>query len=61
MTEKENEMKMEPDYNYVEPPELREAGVPPLRKMINWFAIGIGIALIIALAFAIYFYMINRN
>ena len=61
MTENENEMKMEPDYRYVEPPELRAAGVPPLRKQIGWFAIGIAIALIIALSFAIYFYMINRH
>jgi uncharacterized membrane protein YukC len=61
MTVKENEMKIEQDYKYVEPPELRAAGFPPLRKQINWFFIGIAIALIIALSFAIYFYMINRH
>lgn len=45
---------------YVEPPELREAGIPPLRKQINWFAIGIAVALFIAMAFALYFYLANN-
>ena len=34
---KEHNNKNEEDDEYVEPPELREAGVPPLRKQINWF------------------------
>lgn len=60
MADKDNEMKYEPDHKYVEPPELREAGVPPLRKTLNWVTIGIAIALLIVLAFSIYFYMSNR-
>ena len=57
MAHKENEMKFEHDYKYVEPPELRKAGVPPLRRLINWFAIGLAVALVIVLAFSIYFYL----
>ena len=48
------------DYEYVEPPELRAAGVPPLRKQINWFASGIAVAIIIVLSFALYFYFFNK-
>ena len=61
MSEKENEMKAKPDYKYEEPPELRKAGVPPLRKIINWFAIGIAVALVIVLAFSIYYYFSNPH
>lgn len=49
------------DYEYVEPPELRKAGVPPLRKQINWFAIGIAVALVIALGFALFFFFSNQK
>ena len=45
------------DEKYVEPPELREAGVPPLRKQINWITIAVGIIVLIVAAFAIYFVM----
>jgi hypothetical protein len=42
---------------YAEPPELRAAGVPPLRKMLNWVTITVAILLLIVLAFAVYFYL----
>ena len=57
----QNELKSEGDYKYVEPPELRKAGVPPLRKLINFFAIGIAVALVIVLSFAIYFYLSDKR
>ena len=61
MSEKENELKYEAEYEGVEPPELEEAGVPPLKKQISWFAIGVGVALIIVLAFSVYFYLQNQR
>lgn len=61
MTDTENEMKYPSDHDDVEPPELRAAGVPPLKKTMSWFAIGIGVALIIVLAFSVYFYLSNRH
>lgn len=61
MADKENEMKYSPDHDDVEPPELKAAGVPPLKKTISWFAIGIAVALIIVLAFSVYFYLSNRH
>ena len=49
------------DYKYVEPPELREAGVPPLRKQINWFALGIAVAVVIVLGFALFFFFSDKG
>ena len=46
MSEKENELKYEAEYEGIEPPELEEAGVPPL---------------IIVLAFSVYFYLQNQR
>lgn len=43
------------DQEYVEPPELRAAGVPPLRKQINYVVIAVAIIIVIVAAFAIYF------
>jgi uncharacterized integral membrane protein len=57
---KEDDDKNEDDYKYVEPPELREAGVPPLRKQLNWFVIGVAVILVIVLIFAVYFYYSNN-
>lgn len=42
---------------YAEPPELRAAGVPPLRKMLNWVTITVAILLLIVLGLAMYFYL----
>ncbi len=61
MADKQNEMKYEADYDDVEPPELKRAGVPPLKKQISWLSIGIAVALVIVMAFAIYFYLSNRH
>jgi hypothetical protein len=57
---KEHDNKNEEDDEYVEPPELREAGVPPLRKQLNWFTIGVAVILVIVLIFAVYFYYSNN-
>ena len=50
----------DPDEKYVEPPELRAAGVPPLRKQLRWDMIAISIIILIVVAFAIYFITKNR-
>lgn len=42
---------------FVEPPELREAGVPPLRKQINYITVAVAVIILIVLIFAIYFIM----
>lgn len=46
------------DEKYVEPPELRKAGLPPLRKQLNWLTIGVGVIIIVVLLFALYFIFI---
>lgn len=38
-----------------EPPELRQQGIPPLKRVIKYVFIAIAIALVIVLAFSIYF------
>ncbi len=38
-----------------EPPELRQQGIPPLKRIIRYVFIAIAIALVIVLAFSIYF------
>ena len=43
------------DEKYPEPPELRKQGVPPLKKQMKGFAIGLLIAFIIVVTFAIIF------
>ena len=43
------------EQKYVEPPELREAGVPPLRRQISWITIAVSIIIVIVAGFAIYF------
>jgi hypothetical protein len=43
------------DEKYVEPPELRKAGIPPLRKQINWVTIGVAIIFVVVLLFSLYF------
>lgn len=58
--DKDNNLKYENDEGYAEPPELKKSGVPPLRKQISWFTIGVAILLVIVLALAIYFYLKNR-
>ena len=55
MKNKENELRFEGGFKYVEPPELRKAGFPPLRKLINWFAIGIGVELLIVITISVFF------
>lgn len=42
-----------------EPPELRQQGIPPLERIIKYVFIAIGIALVIVLAFSIYFKVTN--
>lgn len=49
------------DERYPEPPELRRAGYPPLMKIVKKIAIAIGIALIIVLAFSLYYYFSNPH
>lgn len=41
---KEEGDKNEDDYEYAEPPELHEAGVPPLRKQLIWFTMGVAVS-----------------
>ena len=50
-----NNTTSNPGQKFVEPPELREAGVPPLRKQLNWITIAVAIIVLIVVAFAIYF------
>lgn len=38
-----------------EPPELRQQGIPPLKRIVRYIFIAIAIALVIVLAFSIYF------
>ncbi|MEO6949941.1 MAG: hypothetical protein ABI123_09960 [Ginsengibacter sp.] len=45
------------EQKFVEPPELREAGVPPLRKQISYITIAVAIIVLVVLVFAIYFIM----
>lgn len=61
MENKNAEKESEYDEKYPEPPELRKAGFPPLMKLVRWFAIGLGIALIIVLIFSIYYYFSNQH
>ena len=56
---KEEKNKSNDEYKYVEPPEFREAGVPPLLKQLKWLVLGITVILVIVLAIAIYFYYLN--
>ena len=58
--DKENKLKYKNEEDYAEPPELKKAGVPPLRKQISWVTIGIAVLLVIVLIFAVYFYLTNR-
>ncbi|MEO6818148.1 MAG: FeoB-associated Cys-rich membrane protein [Ginsengibacter sp.] len=44
-----------PEQKYVEPPEMREAGIPPLRKQLNYILITVAIIVFIVAAFAIYY------
>lgn len=45
----------ETDHKYIEPPELRKAGIPPLRRQLNWFTVGMGVIFVVVLIFALYF------
>lgn len=56
----ENKMKYHNTKDYAEPPELKKSGVPPLRKEINWFTIGVAVLFVIVLIFAVYFYFQNN-
>lgn len=38
-----------------EPPELRQQGIPPLKKIVRYIFIAIAIALVIVMAFSLYF------
>jgi Tfp pilus assembly protein PilO len=38
-----------------EPPELRQQGIPPLKRIVKYIFIAIAVALVIVLAFSIYF------
>ena len=42
-----------------EPPELVQQGVPPLKRIVKYIFIAIAIALVIVLAFSIYFKVTN--
>jgi cell division protein FtsL len=42
-----------------EPPELRQQGVPPLKRIVKYIFIAIAIAVVIVLAFSIYFKATN--
>ena len=44
-----------------EPPELRQQGIPPLKRIIRYVFIAIAIALVIVLAFSIYFKLTSQN
>ena len=57
---KEHDNENEDDYQYAEPPELRKAGMPPLRKELKGFIIGVAVILVIVLIFAVYFYYSNN-
>lgn len=43
------------DEKYPEPPELKKAGVPPLKKELKFVIIGITVAFVIVLIFALIF------
>jgi hypothetical protein len=45
---------------YVEPPELRKQNIPPLKKIVKYFVIGMTIAFIIAAIFGVIFYFRNN-
>jgi hypothetical protein len=45
---------------YVEPPELRKQNIPPLKKIVKYFVIGMAIAFVIALIFGAIFYFRNN-
>lgn len=38
---------------YPEPPELRDAHVPPLRKVFGWYTIGVAVVILLVLLFAL--------
>ena len=46
--------------NYPEPPELRKQNIPPLKKVVKYFVIGLIVAFIIALIFGLIFYFRNN-
>ena len=45
---------------YPEPPELKKQNIPPLKKVLKYFVIGLIIAFIIAGIFGIIFYFRNN-
>ena len=45
---------------YPEPPELRKQNIPPLKKVVKYFVIGLIIAFIIAAIFGLIFYFRNN-
>ena len=46
---------------YPEPPELREKGMPPLKKEMKFVTSAIAVAFIIILIFAIAFWLHNKK
>jgi hypothetical protein len=45
---------------YPEPPELKKQNIPPLKKVVRYFVIGLIIAFIIVAIFGIIFYLRNN-
>jgi len=45
---------------YPEPPELKKQNIPPLKKVIKYFVIGLVVAFIIVAIFAIIFWLRNN-
>ena len=57
--DKENKMKYEND-DSAQPQEFKKSGVPPLRKQISWFTIGVAVLFVLVMIFALYFYFQNN-
>jgi len=50
----------EKEDKYPEPPELKKQGIPPLKKLLKIFVIGLIVTFIIVLIFSIIFKLRNR-
>jgi hypothetical protein len=45
---------------YPEPPELKKQNIPPLMKIVKYLTIGIAVAFVIVLIFALIFWFVNK-
>ncbi len=45
---------------YPEPPELKKQNIPPLMKIVKYLTIGIAVAFVIVLIFALIFWSVNK-